>query len=103
MIANAILPISALTSRSDRFRCTELHATLSAAVCVERQTARHEGKSSNQQDWFKFPFCASCTVGREVAARVPAKHGPVCAVCGVPVRGAGKRTPLCPEHRKAVP
>jgi hypothetical protein len=101
-----IVPVERLTRRSDRFRCDALHASLSASTCVARQLARHEnGRNQHThkpQEWAVYPTCASCSVGREIAARVPPDPPPVCKVCGVPVRGAGKRTPLCPAHRKAV-
>lgn len=56
-----------------------------------------------------YPTCVSCPVGKAVAAQVEklvpaaslnrAAATEPCGVCGVPVRGAKGRAPLCRDHR----
>ena len=74
-----VVPVSALTSRSERFRCEPLHATMAAGVCLDRQTiarggaVRGKGGRDRMDDRgaaLDRARCKSCPLGEQVAGKV---------------------------------
>jgi len=104
-MVNELVPVEALTRRTDRFHCAALKAALSAATCITRHTARREAGRNQHAGPARvptYPFCASCAVGASVLVRVGALASVACVVCGLAVEGAKGRKPLCKAHRRAA-
>lgn len=81
-----VVPVSALTSRGERFRCEPLRATMTARACLLKQSvARGEavnGKAPiDRMDHHKRrldnEYCGTCKLGERVAGGV--RRGDVAA------------------------
>lgn len=48
-MVNELVPVEALTRRTDRFHCAALKAALSAATCITRHTAGQHTESPSKQ------------------------------------------------------
>ena len=102
---NDLLPVERLTGPRDHFRCDAYAATISALTCLSRRAAKYEaGRHAGLPPSLhaSYQTCARCPVGAVVAQRVTLAPGSACKVCGVPVRGAKGRVPLCGLHRRKV-
>jgi hypothetical protein len=64
-----LVPIEALTSRGDRFRCTVLACVLSAGTCADRQ-ARVRAVRTSDKRGPAFASCVRCADGERVRERV---------------------------------
>lgn len=100
----ALLPISALTSPRDRFRCVPMAAELSVLACHARRAATYGSPQLRRASM--HPECVRCELGAQVAERVPPTRAacPTCAApgCARTVAGARGRIPLCPDHRRSA-
>ena len=84
-----IVPVEALTRRSERFHCPWLRAVLTAGTCIARQDATHEGGRNDRmrpRALPTHPACVNCTLGRQVRAQVT---------------GAGTAAPTAPTEAPA--
>ena len=64
-----VVPVAALTSRTDRMRCAPYRAVLTAGTCADRQAARtlNRGTGSTRPE---FNSCRGCALGAELVARL---------------------------------
>ena len=101
------IPVERLTRPLDAFRCLPLAATITARTCLARRGATYTGGRNDHAGPTKhtaYAGCAACELGAEVAERVEAEapKGDRCEACGVPVKGAKGRRPLCAKHRRSA-
>ena len=104
-----VIPVEALTSHGQLFRCEPYHANLTPRACLLRrastyETGRNDVAAAVQKS--AYPACVGCELGAAVEARMAGVSGgpPAPVRCGVEgctrtVKGAGKREPRCSEHR----
>lgn len=64
-----LVPIERVISRSERFVCTRLHATLSADSCIKRQ-GKQFTKEYARSHRPEFETCARCPEGALLRQRV---------------------------------
>lgn len=64
-----VVPVSALTSRTDRMRCAPYRAVLTAGTCADRQAARERNRG-NGTTRPQYEACRGCTLGAELVARL---------------------------------
>lgn len=93
-----VIPIERLTAPRDRFRCERLRCVLRVEDCVERQKTRIANPVSyarREDGRALYPSCATCDVGKGIAARFPALRDR-------PARKHRRRGPVPTHLRKAV-
>lgn len=66
-----VVPVAALTSRGQRFRCSPYHAVLSAGTCADRQGERATNRGTRTTR-AQYECCLGCALGAAVAARLGA-------------------------------
>ncbi len=101
----APVPVSALTSRRDRFRCDPYRCVMPARDCLARQ-AKAKLPDLTHQQRMEITRCVGCALGAEVAqklASVEEDARPLAVVAGSPcaVEGCAKpaeRDGLCVKH-----
>ena len=64
-----VVPVSALTDRTDRFRCAPYRAVLTAGTCADRQAARERNRG-NGTTRPQYDSCRGCAIGAELIARL---------------------------------
>lgn len=102
----SVLQPEQLRDEADAFRCAPLSSVIPARTCIARRRATYLGGRSQHSEATVNPAyasCRRCELGARVEAAVITVHTEtVCAVpaCGVVVRGARGRAPLCPRHRR---
>lgn len=64
-----VVPVAALTSRTDRMRCAPYKATISAGTCADRQGQRATNRG-NGTTRAQYECCTGCTLGAELVARL---------------------------------
>lgn len=100
-----IIPVERLAQPTDAFRCAPYASVITVRTCLARRGAvfaggRMKGHAPTQHA--AFPECVRCALGARVAAQVPQVDTTPRCHCGAPVLDAGKRTPLCKDHRRAT-
>lgn len=104
-VSLAVLPVEALTTGTDRFKCEPYHAVISARTCLARRGGRYEGGRNQHptgpHEHESYPLCSRCDLGAKVAERVTAEPTGDRCDCGRTVRGAGARKPVCAVCRRA--
>ena len=64
-----VVPVSALTSRADRMRCSPYRAVIAAGTCADRQGERAKNRGAKTTR-AQYECCLNCTLGAELLARL---------------------------------
>lgn len=105
LVALRVLQPEQLRCEADVFRCAPLGAVIPARTCIARRRATDQDDRPPSEATVNpaYASCRRCELGARVEAAVITVHTEtVCAVpaCGVVVRGARGRAPLCSRHRR---
>lgn len=65
-----VVPVSALTDRGQRFRCTPYRAVIAAGTCADRQSSRVNNHAPSKSTRERYECCRGCALGAQVAAQV---------------------------------